>query len=128
MRAWAGMSARFRPGTLQRGAFRPKCTPARQPRWSRGAPTVCGPSSLKAAAVRHAAGPRKAVACASRRTRATGQPRAMSASALGPATAVAAMAATGGSRLTCAGEGKISPTLSGGGALHSARRCAMRLH
>ena len=31
---------------------------------------------------------------------ATGQPRAISASALGPATAVAAIAATGGSRLT----------------------------
>ena len=72
-------------------------------RWntkSAGAPTVCGPSSVNAAAVRQAAGPRKAVACARRRTVATGQPRAISASALGPATAVAAIAATGGSRLT----------------------------
>ena len=62
---------------------------------------MVGPSSQAAAPTRQAAGPKKATACALLRTRATGHPAAISASAEGPATAEAAMAAIGGSSDTC---------------------------
>jgi hypothetical protein len=72
--------------------------------WQGGcAPTVVAPSSQVAAATRQAVGPRNATACAALRTRATGHPAAMSASAEGPAMALAAMAAAGGSRDTYGG-------------------------
>ena len=58
---------------------------------------------MKPAASRQAAGPRNARHCAALRTRSTGTPRAISASAEGPAIAEAAMAATGGSSDTWVG-------------------------
>lgn len=48
-------------------------------------PTVSGPSSQAAAPAKHAVGPKKAVAWASFRTRATGHPCSIKESAAGPA-------------------------------------------
>ena len=62
---------------------------------------MVAPSSVTDAAARQAVGPKKATACAALRTRATGQPDAMRASAVGPAIALAAIAAAGGRRDTC---------------------------
>lgn len=63
-------------------------------------PTDRGPPSDMLAASRQAAGPRKARHCAVLRTVTTGTPRAISASAEGPAIADTAMAAMGGRRDT----------------------------
>lgn len=69
---------------------------------------MVGPSSQAAAPTRQAAGPKNATACADLRTRATGHPAAISASAEGPATADAAMAAIGGSSDTCPAHGSAN--------------------